>query len=253
MQSQIQLDPFRLFLIRYQSALVVMMGFASAFLLGLLLWNVAAAALPGAAALHLEDLAAAPAALQSQSTAQSEVSPAVSEEGTDARPVSGGISPVFTREGRHWEAEIVRWAAEHDVDPNLVATVMQIESCGHPQAISRAGARGLFQVMPFHFAAEEEMLDPETNARRGVGYLAEMLAKMSGDVGLALAAYNGGPAAASRGWDGWPAETRRYHRWGTGIYGEIADGVTESPTLQEWLAAGGESLCRQAAGQLGLP
>jgi hypothetical protein len=253
MQSQMQLDPIRLFLIRYQSALVIMMGFACAFLLGLLLWNVAAAAVPGVAPLHFEGAMEAPAGLSSEPAAQPEISGAGNDESAAGQQILGGISPVFTAEVRYWEPQIVRWAAEHDLDPNLVATVMQIESCGHPLAISRAGARGLFQVMPFHFAAGEEMLDPETNAKRGVGFLAEVLTRMSGDVGLALAAYNGGPAAAARGWDGWPAETQRYYRWGTGILGDIASGLAESPTLQQWLAAGGHSLCRQAAGELGLP
>jgi soluble lytic murein transglycosylase-like protein len=107
--------------------------------------------------------------------------------------------------------------------------------------------------MPFHFEEGEDMLNPETNALRGVGYLAEMLDRMDGEVGLALAAYNGGPSVADRTWESWPAETQRYYRWGTGIYAEISAGSETSPTLDEWLAAGGESLCRQAAGEVGMP
>ncbi len=52
------------------------------------------------------------------------------------------IAPLFTPEVQQWSDEIIRWAAEHDLDPNFVATVMQIESCGHPEVVSRAGATG---------------------------------------------------------------------------------------------------------------
>src|SRR5689334_16010438 len=71
------------------------------------------------------------------------------------------ISPIFTREVQHWGPEIVKWADTAGIDPNLVAVVMQIESCGDPRALSRAGAKGLFQVMPFHFAFADNPYDPE--------------------------------------------------------------------------------------------
>src|SRR3970040_424776 len=65
------------------------------------------------------------------------------------------LSPVFTPEVRHWTNAIVAWAELHQLDPNLVATVMQIESCGAPYVVSGSGAQGLFQVMPFHFTGGE--------------------------------------------------------------------------------------------------
>ena len=164
----------------------------------------------------------------------------------------GKISAVFSDEVKYWEADIVRWANEHSLDPDMVATIMQIESCGDPQAVSSAGAQGLFQVMPFHFAAGEDALDPDTNARRGLNYYVERLQQTNGDVGLAFAGYNGGHRAAGSSWDAWAHETQRYYVWSTGIYGDIQQGLTESPTMQEWLQAGGASLCDQAARRLGL-
>jgi len=95
-----------------------------------------------------------------------------------------------------WAADIGRWAAEFGLDPNLAATIMQIESCGNPTAVSPAGAQGLFQVMPFHFAVGEAMQNPDTNARRGLAYLAERLAQTGGDTRQSFAGYNGGQAAA---------------------------------------------------------
>ncbi|MFO7536517.1 MAG: transglycosylase SLT domain-containing protein [Chloroflexota bacterium] len=177
------------------------------------------------------------------------------EEGAEAM-VTGSqaerISPLFSREVQHWNDQIVAWAAQHDLDPNMVATVMQIESCGDPNAVSRAGAQGLFQVMPFHFAAGEDMQDPDTNAYRGMSYLVERLKQTKGEVGHAFAGYNGGHVAAGSGWDRWAHETQRYYVWSTGIYGEAQEGLTESPTLARWMEAGGASLCRQASQRLGL-
>ena len=66
-----------------------------------------------------------------------------------------GLSTLFTPEIQFWAASLKRWSSEHGVDVNLAATVMQIESCGNPDARSSSGAMGLFQVMPFHFLGNE--------------------------------------------------------------------------------------------------
>lgn len=164
---------------------------------------------------------------------------------------ANGISPIFTPEIQFWADEIVAWGKKYHLDPNLIATVMQIESCGDPNAGSSAGAQGLFQVMPFHFTAEEQQLglmkDIETNATKGLNYLATGLKKANGHVGLALAGYNGGHGMIEWGWARFPAETRRYYYWGTGIYEEAHSGKLTSDRLNEWLAAGGASLCYQAS------
>jgi len=157
------------------------------------------------------------------------------------------LAPLFTPEILHWEREILQWAAELRLDPNLVATVMQIESCGNPYAISSAGAMGLFQVMPYHFTENENPYSPNTNAVRGLDYLNAALAVSNGDVGMALAGYNGGIHGASRPESEWAPETIDYKYWGENIYADAAAGQRSSPTLDEWLGAGGASLCAQAA------
>jgi soluble lytic murein transglycosylase-like protein len=172
-----------------------------------------------------------------------------------ASPASGTfipLSPVFTPEIRHWSGEILSWAAEEGLDPNLVATVMQIESCGNPAARSGAGARGLFQVMPYHFYATDDPYDPLTNARRGLAYLKRALGSAKGDLRLAFAGYNGGISMITAGENAWAAETRRYVYWGSGIYADASSGASRSGRLEEWLAAGGAGLCRRASQQLGL-
>lgn len=168
-------------------------------------------------------------------------------EPPSAAPHAGPpLAPVFTPTVTRWAADIDRWSRQADLDLNLVAVVMQLESCGDPLARSPAGALGLFQVMPYHFAPSEDPLDPDTNARRGLAYLAGGLELADGNTALALAGYNGGhgiiPAAA----DSWPLETRRYVDWGAGLLADIANHRMPSPTLDRWLQAGGAWLCRAA-------
>lgn len=166
---------------------------------------------------------------------------------------SGVISPIFTPEIQYWGDAIVRWASAAGVDPNLAATVMQIESCGDLSATSRSGAMGLFQVMPFHFVSGENGYDPDTNALRGMEYLRRSLDKAGGNARLALAGYNGGIGVISRGEWSWAAETVRYVKYGYPIYQDALSGATTSAAVNEWHGRYGASLCRQAAQRLGLP
>lgn len=168
-------------------------------------------------------------------------------------PVADGqLAPLFTPQVQAWSPDILEWAQAWRMDPNLIATIMQIESCGDPQAVSSAGAMGLFQVMPFHFAADEDGYDPQTNARRGLAYLQNALDARGGEVRLALAGYNAGINGAKRPENLWPAETLRYVYWGMGIYSDAREGKDQSPFLQEWLDRGGSRLCEQAGQRLGL-
>ena len=179
------------------------------------------------------------------------VANAVGVAEVEAATLSGSLSPIFSREVQYWERDIVQWSAERGLDPNMAATIMQIESCGDMGAVSGAGAQGLFQVMPFHFSPGENTLDPQTNARRGLDYFSEQLGRFN-NVNLAFAAYNGGPGNAIKRFEDWPHETQRYHYWSEGIYADAQAGLTTSTRLQEWMAAGGASLCNQAAARLGL-
>lgn len=180
------------------------------------------------------------------------LAPSAAPVSAEATLSTFALSPIFTPEVQHWADEIRLWAAPLNLDPNLVATVMQIESCGGPSAVSSSNAQGLFQVMPFHFAPGEAMQDPTTNAARGLAYLALGLTRANGDAGLALAGYNGGHSQIGKDSALWPNETKRYWYWGTGIYEDATKGLNTSARLEEWLNAGGASLCAKAAQQLGL-
>jgi soluble lytic murein transglycosylase-like protein len=166
---------------------------------------------------------------------------------------SSGISPIFTKEIQHWGTDIVRWANAAGVDPNLAATVMQIESCGDTRATSRSGATSLFQVMPFHFTFGENPYDPETNALRGLNYLSRSLQAGGGNARLAPAGYNGGIGVIARSEWAWPSETKRYVLYGAPIYEDARNGATSSASLTEWYQKYGAGLCRQAAQRLGIP
>ncbi|MBS1249943.1 MAG: hypothetical protein MAG431_01532 [Chloroflexi bacterium] len=185
---------------------------------------------------------------KAQEVSSSEASDVEEKAPSGGQPLaepSGELAALFTPEVLYWEDKILAWSERQGLDPNLVATVMQIESCGDPQATSGAGAMGLFQVMPYHFAAGENGYDPGTNALRGLGYLRQALQK-GGSVRMAFAGYNGGITGAARGEAYWPSETVRYVYWGTGIYQAAQAGEGYSARLEEWLAFGGASLCRQA-------
>jgi soluble lytic murein transglycosylase-like protein len=190
--------------------------------------------------------------LQNSAAPAAAVSP-IWSSASDNSTTSSGLSPIFTREIQHWGNDIMRWANAAGVDPNLAATVMQIESCGDPRATSRSGATSLFQVMPFHFKFGENPYDPETNALRGLNYLARSLQTGGGNARLALAGYNGGIGVIARSEWAWPSETRRYVLYGAPIYEDARSGATSSASLTEWYQKYGAGLCRQAAQRLGIP
>ncbi|MGL4208033.1 MAG: lytic transglycosylase domain-containing protein [Candidatus Adiutrix sp.] len=99
------------------------------------------------------------------------------------------------------------------LDSNLVKAVIKAESNFNHQAVSRAGAKGLMQLMP-GTAKElgvEDPFNPVENIWGGARYLKKMLDRHGGNLDKALASYNWGPGNFARqGPDKMPSETRRY-------------------------------------------
>ena len=119
------------------------------------------------------------------------------------------------------DAAIVQSAARHNVDPNLVRSVVKVESNFNPNAVSRKGAMGLMQLMPSTARSlnVSNPFDPEQNVDAGVRHLKRLLESYGGDIRLSLAAYNAGSRAVARS-SGVPrfAETRNYVRRITNLY-----------------------------------
>lgn len=103
--------------------------------------------------------------------------------------------------------------ARHNVNVDLLASVVKAESGGNAHAVSRTGARGLMQLMPGTAAQLNvtDSFDPASNVNGGSAYLDQLLTRYHEDLALALAAYNAGPAAVDR-YHGVPPyrETRAY-------------------------------------------
>lgn len=83
---------------------------------------------------------------------------------------------------------------KYDVDPALVAAVIEQESKFKPQARSHVGAKGLMQLMPRtgRWMGARNLYDPEQNIDAGVKYIKYLDKRFNGDVTKIIAAYNGG-------------------------------------------------------------
>lgn len=106
-----------------------------------------------------------------------------------------------------------RAGQKHNVDVDLLTSVIRAESGGNPKAVSRVGAAGLMQLMPgtAQQLGVEDRFHPEQNINGGTAYLDSLLTRYHDDLALALAAYNAGPAAVDK-YHGIPPyrETRAY-------------------------------------------
>jgi len=102
---------------------------------------------------------------------------------------------------------------QHDIDADLLASVVMAESGGQARAVSRTGAQGLMQLMPgtARELSVKDSFEPQQNIAGGTQYLDEMLTRYHDDIPKAVAAYNAGPAAVDK-YHGVPPyrETRAY-------------------------------------------
>lgn len=104
-------------------------------------------------------------------------------------------------------------AAKYDIDPALVAAVIEAESRFKRRAVSPRGARGLMQLMPRtgRWMGASDLYNPEQNVDAGVKYLKYLNERFEGNLKKTIAAYNAGEGTVKR-YGGIPpyGETRTY-------------------------------------------
>lgn len=110
---------------------------------------------------------------------------------------------------RRLEAHLPRinqHAREQNLPPQLVIEVVRAESGGDPLAVSKAGARGLMQIMPDTHddlvtrfgVGRGDLHDPDYNLKLGTTYLRHLMDRFDSDVTLTLAAYHMGPTKVAK-------------------------------------------------------
>lgn len=105
---------------------------------------------------------------------------------------------------RNFEKDFLAAAETHGLHPDLLFSVAKQESAFIPNALSRADALGLLQLLPS--TAQEmkselkrlELFDPAVNTMLGAQYLRKLIDRFQGNIALALAGYNAGPSRAQQ-------------------------------------------------------
>lgn len=108
------------------------------------------------------------------------------------------IRQVFN--SKRYDALIQKAHQKYGVDFSLIKAVILVESGFNPNAVSRKGAKGLMQIMPFNYRALSinDPFNPQQNIMGGTFYLKKLLTRYQNKLPLALAAYNAGPEAVDK-------------------------------------------------------
>ena len=135
--------------------------------------------------------------------------------------------PRFVRSREEYNDLIAEAAARNKLPPELVHAVITAESAYRPDAVSRAGAVGLMQLMPEtgRRYGVSDRYDPVQNVHGGTRYLRDLMDMFSNNVVLAVAGYNAGENAVIQYGRKIPpyAETQEYVRRVVQYFKQYAD------------------------------
>jgi hypothetical protein len=172
---------------------------------------------------------------------------------------------------KRWKPQIEKYSSEYEIDPNLLAIMMTVESGGDPNADSGV-AKGLMQVTDLtardindrliaNKKNEYDLKDPDVSIEFGAVYVRYLIDQF-GDadqgpswdetVSLVAAGYNGGPTAAKlyrdkkwQGLEGYDLQTLNYTRYVRVMWQERHDPL--SFTYRYWHdTANGKALVNNA-------
>jgi soluble lytic murein transglycosylase-like protein len=190
---------------------------------------------------------------------------------TPLAPAASGITaPWIPDTVRRWQQPINTMAKRYQIDPNLIAIIMTMESGGYSKADS-GQAQGLMQITPVtakDIAAHDlkqvkhsyDIWDPNTNIEFGAAYLAKLRTvygspdqgpSWNSTVELVAAAYNGGYAAANSLYKGQgltDTQTVVYSRDAFNMWRERH--AASSPTFDRWQERGGSDLIAKAKAEM---
>jgi soluble lytic murein transglycosylase-like protein len=128
-------------------------------------------------------------AVEKIADAPAPAAPAIAPGKTPAKLTPADLAEMLSRAG-----------SAHNLDMDLLASVVKAESDGNTRALSPAGAQGLMQLMPATAAdlGVKDSFEPNQNVQGGSAYLDWLLTRYHDNLALALAAYNAGPEAVDR-------------------------------------------------------
>lgn len=126
---------------------------------------------------------------------------------------------------KEYEDYIIEAAKKFELSPELIKSVILAESNANPFAVSKAGAKGLMQLIDStaNFVGINNPFEPRQNILGGSRYLRQLLDTFDGNLDLALAAYNAGPGNVVK-YNGIPPfpETRSYVARVKSLYKQIS-------------------------------
>ena len=142
-------------------------------------------------------------------------------------------------------------STKHGIDYALLQALIATESGFDSRAVSPKGAVGLMQLIPptaerygvragKNASIEKKLTDPVVNIRAGASYLSDLIKMFTGQIELALAAYNAGEGAVQRAGNKIPnyPETKNYVKTVMQLYGVLKPPFAKAPLVANGVAPG---------------